>query len=257
VLYIAYSYHSIIESKKDNLMENDMKKTILAASIATMFVLPMLAHAEAGDWVVRVRAVNVMPNEDSDLGKTVNNVVGPGTMTPGAELAVSDKVIPELDISYYFTKHIAAELILALGTRHNVSIQGDNAGAVGNQDLGSVNLLPPTLTAQWHFNPDQMIDPYVGAGINYTNFLDRNLKGSAGAINGDKIKVESDSWGWALQTGVDINLKDGWLVNFDAKYVTIDTDVKLKGAVTGGVWTKIDDLDINPWVIGVGIGKKF
>lgn len=233
-----------------------MKKTIISLMLASAFT-PYLAQAEEGDWVVRLRAVNVSPNEESKLGKTVNNVLGSTVMTPSAELAVSDKVIPELDISYYITKNIAAELILAVGTRHNVSIQGDRAGVVGNQALGSVNLLPPTLTAQWHFNPDQTFDPYIGAGINYTIMLDRNLKGSAGAINGNKIKIESDSWGPALQAGFDINLKDGWLINADVKYVWLDTDVKLKGAVTSNAWRKIDDLDINPWVIGIGIGKKF
>ena len=234
-----------------------MQKTILALSLAAAMAAPMFAHAEAGDWVVRIRAVNVSPNEDSDLGKTVNKNVGLGAtvMSPGAELTVSDKVIPELDVSYYFTKNIAAELILALGTEHNVSIEDDNLATVGNQDLGSVNLLPPTLTVQWHFNPDQMIDPYVGAGINYTNFLDRNLKINSGPLLGSKIKVDSDSWGYALQAGVDINLDDGWLINADVKYVNIETDVELRP--NGGVWTKIDDLDINPWVIGVGIGKKF
>jgi len=234
-----------------------MKTSLLVLVISSAF-LPILAQAEAGDWVVRARAVNVAPNEDSKLGETVNNLLGGApTMSPGAELAVSDKVIPELDISYYVTKNIAVELILALGTRHNVSIQGDSLGAVGNQALGSVNLLPPTLTAQWHFNPDQTFDPYVGAGINYTAMLDRNLRGSAGAINGNKIKIDSDSWGPALQAGFDINLKDGWLINADVKYVWLDTDVKLRGAVTGNAWRKIDSLDINPWVVGFGIGKKF
>lgn len=236
-------------------MENTMQKRIVALSIAAALAAPMLAHAEAGDWVVRIRAVNVMPDESSDLGKTVNKNVGAGAtvMSPGAELTVSDKVIPELDISYYFTKNIAAELILALGTEHNVSIDGDALATVGDQGLGSVNLLPPTLTAQWHFNPDQLIDPYVGAGINYTSFLDRNLRINSGALAGTKIKLDSDSWGYVLQAGVDINLDDGWLINADVKYVDIQTDVKLN--VNG--WTKIDSLDINPWVIGIGIGKKF
>lgn len=233
-----------------------MKKSFIYLGMIVAFV-PSLLHAEAGDWVVRARAVNVAPNEDSKLGQTVDDLLGFAAMTPSAELHVSDKVIPELDISYYFTKNIAAELILAVGTRHNVNIQGDSAGVVGNQALGSVNLLPPTLTAQWHFNPDQMFDPYVGAGINYTIMLDRNLKGSTGAIAGNKIKIESDSWGPALQAGFDINLKDGWLINADVKYVWLDTDVKLKGAVTGNAWRKIDSLDINPWVVGIGIGKKF
>lgn len=234
-----------------------MKAQILALSIATAFAAPTIAQAEAGDWVVRIRAVNVSPNEDSNLGKTVNKNVAP-VMSSGAELTVSDKVIPELDISYYFTKNIAAELILALGTRHNVSIEDDNLATIGNQGLGSINLLPPTLTAQWHFNPDQMIDPYVGAGFNYTSFLDKSLKINSGALPADtKIRVDSDSWGWALQAGVDVNLDNGWLINADVKYITIDTDVELKNPLNGGVWTKIDDLDINPWVIGFGIGKKF
>lgn len=235
-----------------------MQKRIVALSIAMALAAPMLAHAEAGDWVVRVRAVNVAPNESSDLGKDVNKL-GLGTlMSADAELKVSDKVIPELDISYYFTKHIAAELILATGTRHNVRINDDTlATTLGDQDLGSVNLLPPTLTAQWHFNPDQMIDPYIGAGINYTLFMDKKLSVNKGALTGYKIKTDSDNWGWALQAGVDINLDDGWLLNADIKYATIDTTVKLKGAATGNTWAKIDDLDINPWVIGFGIGKKF
>ena len=207
--------------------------------------------------MVRARAVNISPNEDSSLGKTVNNLLGAPVMSPGAELAVSDKVIPELDISYYITKNIAAELILALGTHHNVSITEDTNSVVGNQNLGSVNLLPPTLTAQWHFNPDQLIDPYLGAGINYTLMLDRNAKGSAGAINGNKIKIDRDSWGYVLQGGVDVNLKNGWLLNADIKYVNIETDVQLKGAATGNQWRKVDALDINPWVFGIGIGKRF
>jgi outer membrane protein len=229
-----------------------MKKTLIAMMLASAFT-PSMAAAEAGDWVVRARAVSVSPNESSDLGKTVNRNVAAGAMSPGAELAVDSNVIPELDVSYYFTKHIAAELILATGTRHDVSIKGDANAVVGNQNLGSVDALPPTLLLQWHFNPDQTFDPYVGAGINYTRMLDRNLQLESGALAGTKIKVDSDSWGYALQAGLDINLKDGWLINADVKYINIETDVKLK--VVG--WTKIDELDINPWVFGIGIGKKF
>jgi outer membrane protein len=234
-----------------------MKKSLLVLAIAAAFA-PVLAQAEAGDWVVRARAVNVSPNEDSELGKTVNAATGATTMSPGAELAVDNNWIPEVDISYYITKNIAAELILALGTRHDVDVKGDALATVGNQNLGSVNLLPPTLTLQWHFNPDQMVDPYVGAGINYTYMLDKKLSFSSGPLAGNDIKIESDSWGYALQAGVDVNLKDGWLINADVKYVTIDTDVKARlGGGNTGAWTKIDDLDINPWVFGLGIGKKF
>lgn len=232
-----------------------MKKSLLVLALAAAFS-PMLAHAEAGDWVVRARVVNINPDESSDLGKTVNKNVAP-EMSPGAELKVDSNTIPELDISYYITKNIAAELILATGSKHDVSVSKEMGAVVPNQLLGSVDVLPPTLTVQWHFNPDQTIDPYVGAGINYTAFLDRKLNVRQGLLAGSKIKVDSDSWGFALQAGVDINLKDGWLINADVKYITLDTDVKLRNPLAGNAWTKIDDLDINPWVFGIGIGKKF
>ena len=233
-----------------------MKKTAISLLLAAQ--LPaMHAQAEQGDWVVRLRATHISPNESSQLGSTVNKAVGAAVMTPGADLKVDSNTIPELDISYYWTKNIATELILALGTRHDVSISGDSAGVVGNQRLGSVNLLPPTLTVQWHFNPDQTFDPYVGAGINATFMLDRNLRFESGATAGEKIRLDRSSFGPALQAGIDVNLKDGWLLNADVKYVWLDSDVEMKSATTGNRWTKIDALDINPWVVSVGIGKRF
>ena len=231
-----------------------MKKSLLVLAVLSAFA-PVLAQAEAGDIVVRLRAVDVSPNEKSKLGQYVN-AINSSFLNTGAELAVDNNVIPEIDFSYYITKNIAAELILATGTRHDVSIKGSVApDVVINQELGSVNLLPPTLTLQWHFNPDQTIDPYVGAGLNYTIGMDRKLKFSQ-TLPFDNIKIDRNSFGYALQAGLDVNLKDGWLINADVKYVSIDTAVKMQTIATGA-WTKIDSLNINPWVFGVGIGKKF
>ncbi len=235
-------------------MKNKIFSIVLASFV---LITTMPTHAEEGDWVVRLRAATVSPNEDSRLGTTVNELLGTTAMSSGAELSVSDNTIPEIDISYYFTKHISAELILALGTRHNVRINDDSLTTIGDQALGSVDLLPPTLTMQYHFNPDKLFDPYIGAGLNYTFMLDRNARGTRGAIDGSKIRIDRDSWGYAIQAGIDINLEDNWLINFDVKYLDIDTDVELKGAATGNVWRKVDSLDIDPWVFGIGIGKRF
>ncbi len=234
-----------------------MKKSLLVVALLSAFA-PMLAQAEAGDIVVRLRTAYVNPNEKSKLGETVNANVAAGAMTASSNLAVGNNTIPELDISYYITKNIAAELILAAGTKHSVSVVGDSVSpvVVGNQDLGKVNLLPPTLTAQWHFNPDQTIDPYIGAGLNYTHSFDRNLTFASGALTGDEIRIERDMFGLVAQAGVDINLGSGWLVNADVKYVDVSTDVKTR-ANSSAAWVKIDKLDINPWIFGVGIGKKF
>lgn len=238
-----------------------MKRTLLALAVAAALA-PTLAMAEAGDIVVRLRATNINPDESSRLGPQADRAYGAGTSAAvygdaNAKLEVDSNTIPELDISYYLTKNIAAELILALGTRHDVNVSG-SGGLMTTHDLGSVNLLPPTLSLQWHFRPDQMFDPYVGAGISYIRAMDNSLTARVPGAN-LPIRIDRDSWGPALQAGFDVNLKDRWLVNFDVKKIWFDTDVKLNGAAAGlpAGYRKIDSLDVDPWVVSVGFGKKF
>lgn len=238
-----------------------MKKSLLSlAVLSALFSLP--TYAEQGDWVVRLRATNVNPSESSNLGQQTDKTYGAGTAAAvygdaKADLETDGNTIPELDISYYFTKNIAAELILALGTRHDVDVSG-SGGALSTHKLGSVNLLPPTLTAQWHFMPDEMFDPYVGAGVSYIRAMDNGLTARVGTT-GLPIRVERNAWGPAIQAGFDINLKDRWLINVDVKKIWFDMDVKLDGAAAGlpAGYRKIDNLDVDPWVISVGFGKKF
>ena len=231
-----------------------MKKSLLVLAVVAAFA-PVLAQAEAGDIVVRLRATHVSPDVSSKLGQQTGPTLLGGASAlygdPNAKLEVGNNTIPELDISYYFTKNIAAELILALGTRHDVNISGPTAAL--SKSLGSVNLLPPTLTAQWHFMPDQTFDPYVGAGLAYVRAMDNGLTTAGAAVL--PIRIDRNNFGTVLQAGFDVNLKDKWLVNFDVKKVFVGTEVAINNAA--GVWTKIDQLDIDPWVVSVGFGKKF
>jgi outer membrane protein len=215
-----------------------MKKSLIVILVSGLLA-PALSFAEKGDIVVRLRATHVAPDETSKLSSVGGAVDG---ALVGASLEVESNTIAEIDFSYYITKNIAAELILAAGTRHDVNVVG-NAAA---QKLGSVNLLPPTLTAQWHFNPDQTFDPYAGAGISYVRAMDNGLNSTLGGIH-----IDRNIFGPALQAGFDVNLQDKWLVNFDVKKIWFSSDVFLNPS------TKIDSLDIDPWVVSFGVGKKF
>ena len=181
--------------------------------------------ANDGPWQVRVRAIGIVPDENATV-----TVLGGG-------VDVSNEVVPELDITYFFTDHFAAELILATA-RHEA--MKTNAAL----DLGSVRLLPPTLTLQYHPFPKAQIRPYVGAGVNYTFFYDVD------APTGLSIDYDNKP-GLALQAGVDIPVGNGWLVNLDVKKLFLETDVTINGGAIRA------DLDIDPWIIGGGIGYRF
>lgn len=193
-----------------------MKKTLMVCAIGAMLVQGGLAQA-GEDWLIRARMINVAPDVSSTL----------------AGLDASDQTTVELDFTYFINKNVGVELILAT-TRHEVTLNGAS--------LGKVSVLPPTLTLQYHFNPDSTFKPYVGAGINYTRFYDVGLSGG--------LDVDRNSWGGALQVGLDIALDKKNYLNFDVKKIYIKTDVSSAGA-------HVSDLKIDPVVWGVGYGRRF
>ena len=197
-----------------------MKKTLLAAAALcalTSGAAMAQNYPQDGKWMVRARAVHLdSANKDS---------------TP-LDLSVNNKMIPELDISYFFTPNFAAELILTYPQKHDVR--------AGGAKIGSLKHLPPTLLAQYHFTNLGAFKPYVGAGINYTRFSSVDILG--GALN-----VKKNSFGPALQVGFDYALDKNWSINFDVKKVYIDTNV------SGG----IGKFKVDPLLVGVGLGYRF
>jgi outer membrane protein len=107
--------------------------------------------------------------------------------------------------------------------------------------------LPPTLTLQYHLDPDgTSIRPYVGAGINYTTFF--GIDETAGL----DIHLD-DSFGLALQAGFDIPFGGGWSANVDVKKIFISTDATVDGAGP----TIYANIDIDPVIFGVGVGYRY
>ncbi len=188
-------------------------------------------------WMIRARGIGVIPDEDS------NNWVVDGTPDADAALSIDDAIVPELDISYFFTKNIALELILAV-TPHTI----DGKGSIsGNGEIGDVWLLPPTLTLQYHVDMGAF-KPYLGAGVNYTVFF-----GEDAGPNYSNLDLDNN-FGWALQAGFDYHLQDNWFFNVDVKKLWLDTDTSVNLDGTGKVTA---DVDIDPWIVGVGLGYKF
>ena len=211
-----------------------MKKyKLFISAVIIPFILgcSQASAMEAGDVILRARALAVKPQEDATITGAVT----------GSSIDIDTSVVPELDLSYFLSKNIALELIAAV-TPHDVHASGTSAG---NLDLGSAWLLPPTLTAQYHFNEHKGFKPYIGAGVNYTLFFDEDAGSSINSIDYDS------SFGPALQVGMDYMLNEHWMLNADLKKIWINSDVKINGGAVNA------DVDINPWVFGVGIGYKF
>jgi outer membrane protein len=184
-------------------------------------------------WMIRLRVLGVLPEN----GGSVDQV-------PGSSLRTSDQVVPELDISYFFTKNIAAEVILGV-TKHHVT----GADALAGVDVGKSWLLPPTLTLQYHFTEFGAFKPYVGAGVNYTWFFSQSAGGPL--VTNSHLH---NSFAPVAQFGFDYMIDKHWGWNVDVKKIWLRPDwdgtLASGAAITGQV--KLD-----PWLIGTGITYKF
>jgi outer membrane protein len=199
---------------------------IFAATFVATATVPAVAGPyEAGTILLRVRAVEIVPDVSS-------------TVSIGGKVSITDTTIPEADITYFLTEHWSVEAIAGTD-KHAIYYNGSTK-------LANVWLLPPTVTVQYHFDQIGPFKPYVGAGPNFTIFYDRST-GPLGKLR------STDNWGFALQVGTDIPLTDDgkYFFNIDVKRLFLSTNASFSvSAVTAKV-------NINPWLIGTGVGIRF
>jgi outer membrane protein len=101
---------------------------------------------------VKVGLAGVLPNEGDNAGLNID---------------ITDETLPVLQLEWYFTDQISVEALCCVAP-HTIS-----APALG--EVGDVTLFPPTITAKYHFNTDGAVQPYVGAGVNFTAFFDEDV----------------------------------------------------------------------------------
>ncbi len=199
--------------------------TLAALALACTVATPTFA-AEAGDWTFSVGAHVVSPKS------------GNGRLAGGALAAdVGDDTRPTVTAEYFFTDRLGLEVLAALPFEHDLRLNGVAAG--------STKHLPPTVTLQYHFGGGR-VSPFVGAGINYTRFFEERTRGP---LAGTELTLD-DSWGLAAHAGLDIAVGDGKWLRLDARWMDIDTDVKVDGVSVGSV-------NIDPMVYGAAFVWSF
>ncbi len=201
---------------------------VLSMTVLASVVQSTLAQAEEEltPWLVRVRALAIQTQR--------NNTAGGGV--PADSLKISDEVQPEVDVSYFFTPHIAAELVATYPVSHSIQLNGS--------DIGGLKELPPTLNLQYHFDPLGKVTPYLGAGFTYLRTWDSRAAGGS-------LTTSQSNWGPDVQVGMDYALNAHVSLNLDVKKLFISADVQAVGGAS------VLTANLNPWIVGVGAGYRF
>lgn len=182
---------------------------------------------QAGEWTFSVGAHQVSPK--SDNGSLAGNTL---------DVEVGSNVRPTVTAEYFVRDNLGIEVLAALPFQHDIDIK-----QLGH--VGSTKHLPPVVSLQYHFGEGK-VKPFVGAGLNYTYFFSES---TTGALAGSKLKLDN-SWGLAAHAGVDFKVGDKGSIRVDARWIDIDTDVKLNGSNLGTV-------NIDPLVYGAAYVFQF
>ena len=193
-------------------------------ALTGLLALPV---AQAGDLLLRAGVHDVSPKSNLELKDA--GISG---------IDVSDNATLSLGATWFLTQNVAVDLLGAIPFRHDVKI--------GGTTVATVKHLPPTLGVQYHFNPGGAFDPYVGAGVNVTFFFSEEAKGP---LAGTDVSAGT-SVGPALQVGGDFALTKDWVLGLDVRWAKIGTEVKDNGV-------KLGTLDLDPFVYGITIGRRF
>ena len=230
------------------MKKHPFKAINAAIFLALSFPTVALSH-EAGDFILRVGAVSVEPDESSSLISTVDT----GALA-GTKVGVGDNTQVGLNFVYMLTDNIGAEVLAATPFEHDLTAIGLDQYGFATRNLGTTDQLPPTLTFNYFLgDANSTIRPYVGLGVNYTTFFDKSLSGQARTeLAASSLDID-DSFGLAYRAGIDWSLSDNWMLNASMWKIDIDTDASFNSAL-GKVTA---DVDIDPWVYMISLGYRF
>lgn len=202
-------------------------KALLPLALAATLGALAVSNVHADDsWVVRVGGAVVAPKGNN------------GTLA-GARADISSSTRPSIDLEYMFTPNWGLDVLGAWPFMHDVKLAGLGTVARTKQ-------LPPTFGINYHFMPDAAWSPFLGLGVNYTNFFGTH---ATGALYGNSVSI-ANSWGAAVRAGFDVKITDKWLATVDVRWANIESDVKVNG-------NRVGTAKIDPVVFGASVGYRF
>ncbi|WP_160153155.1 OmpW family protein [Microbulbifer sp. ALW1] len=246
--------------------------TPLAIAVAAM-VSAQQAAADMwsdGDFVVRVGASWVDPDDGNDQFRLSDDLLG-------LNFDVDSDTTWNISGAWLPVEHWGVELMYIGATDHDLDITGIRDGNVtystDRYRVGGFEASYSNAYLNWYpLSRDCMGQPYVGIGVNYTDFSDESLRGELrDFINDPDVGLDvrnvdyglGHSWGFTGQIGVDFRFgrDSAFLVNAAVLYIDADTDlttyytnVALEGRPRLSV---TDDVDYSPWVFNLGVGYSF
>ncbi|GGC85548.1 OmpW/AlkL family protein [Undibacterium terreum] len=226
-----------------------MKKTQIA--ISTLLALASFSALADENFPNTVRIGYAHIAVHSDAPSLTSN--GPAFLTPQpAGIKVDNANTVYIGYTRRLTANVDFDLALGIPPEH------DNRGTGTLAPFGvtaKVKQRAPTMFINYNFGDESnAFRPFIGLGLNYTQFYDARSTASGNLAAGGPTKISlGDSTGWAAQIGVKYNITNRWFLM--ANVATADVKSPLT-ATTGSIERKTV-INFSPIVYIVTAGYSF
>ncbi len=123
------------------------------------------------------------------------------------------------------------------------------------QVIATARWIAPTLLLEYVFlDEGSKWRPYIGAGVNYSTFYDRNSTAAGDAASGGPTKISlTPSVGWAATAGINYHIANNWHAYASYSFSKVATDLT---ANTAGV-IRTSHISFAPQALVVSVGYSF
>jgi outer membrane protein len=173
---------------------------------------------------------------------------------------IDAKNVETLYLAYVrsLTSHVDVELTLGYPPLQKTVGKGPaTLGSVpyDGQTIATARWLAPTLLLEYEFlREDSPFRPYIGVGVNYTDFYDRNSTAQGNAASGGPTKISlTSSVGVAGTIGLSYRIAGNWKAY--ASYSATQVKTRLE-ADTAGVM-RTTHINFGPQALVVAVGYSF
>jgi len=232
-----------------------MKTTKLSAQIVLAVVImgAGCASAVADDYLndVRIGSYSVFYHTSAD------DISGP-YVPPGVNLKAENLETFYFGYIVHLPEHFMVEL--AMGWPPLSKIKGEGPATLGSvpyngQEIASARWISPTLLLEYGFlGPNSKWQPFIGAGVNYTTFYDRDSTAQGNAASGGPTKISlTASVGPAVTGGVTYRISDRWAAHASYSWSQVKTNLT---ADTDGM-IRTTRVSFGPQALVLSVGYSF
>jgi outer membrane protein len=227
-------------------------KPILASLVVASAALACSAPATAQDNTIRAGLYIVKYRVSAD------DLSGPFTPS-GLNLDLKDVNTAYFSYVRRLSPHFDFELAAGYPPKTETVAKGPaTVGSVpyDGEVIATAKWFSPTFLLIYRLSAEaeETLQPYVGAGVNYTHFYDRKSTDEGNAVGGGPTSISlSDSFGPAVTVGAFYRFDRTWSLNVSFSIAKVRSDLE---ANTSGAVRKTT-VDFNPRTAVIAAGYSF